>query len=150
MRPKEIAIVAIGAIVLTNLSVVGTLFATGHFSSDPPAASEVPQDEPENPDPAVTEAVPPPPEPKPALHSMSQAMYICEDKVVSSNSGKHIAYELDPVASRFSEEEQVYRIFIETKTISRVDAPQETAKVSCEVAAETMSIVGYKAMKNKN
>lgn len=143
MQPKEIALVAIGAVFLTNLSIVGTLLATGHFSDGSNQSAVVETSEPTEERAETSTAAPA----KPALHSLWQATFICEDKVISSNSGKHIAHEVNSVASRYSEDEGIYRIFIDTKTSSSISAPQEAAEVTCEVSSDTMTIVGYKSMK---
>lgn len=142
MQPKEIVFVAVGALLLANVSIIGTLFATGYFD-DGTHPAEV-EEEPE----AVEAPPPPPPEPPKAMrHSMSQAWYVCEDKVNDSNSSKRFSYSFDSVASRYNEDSQVYQIFIETQTASRADSPMETKEVTCEVSAIDMSIVSYAAMK---
>jgi len=136
MQPKEILLVAVGALLLTNVSIIGTLFATGYFS-DGTQAEEVVEEE-------IVEAAAPPPEPpKPQLHSMSQAWYLCEDRVNASNSAKRFSYSFDSVASRYNEDSQTYQIFIESQTASRAEAPMETREVTCEVSAVDMSISSY-------
>ncbi len=142
MQPKEIVFVAVGALLLANVSIVGTLFATGYF--DDGSAVEETIEEPEE-----IEAPPPaPPEPPKAMrHSMSQAWYVCEDKVKVSGGSKRFSYSFDSVASRYHEDSQVYQIFIETQTASRADSPMETKEVTCEVSAVDMSIISYAAMK---
>lgn len=143
MQTKEIVMVAIGAVILTNASILGTLLATGHFSDNQQSHETVIESDSQD---QENNSVEPPP-PKPALHSMWQATLLCEDKVNSSNGNKHIAYQINSVASRYSEEERIYRIFIDTKTASSADSPQESAEVTCEVSSETMTVVGYKSMK---
>lgn len=145
MQPKEMLLVAVGAFVLTNVSIVGTLFATGYFS-DETQAGELAVEEAEE-EIAEEEPVPPPPPPKPKLHSMSKAWYVCEDKLVAANNAKRFSYQFDSVASRYNEDTEIYQVFIETQTASRADAPMVTSEVTCEVSAVDMSIVGYKAMK---
>ncbi len=141
MQPKEIVLVAVGALMLANVSIIGTLFVTGYFD-DGNAAEEVTEE------PEVVEAPPPPPEPPKAMrHSMSQAWYVCEDRVNASNNAKRFSYSFDSVASRYNEDSQVYQIFIETQTTSRADSPTETKEVTCEVSAVDMSILSYAAMK---
>lgn len=140
MQPKEIVLVAVGAFLLTNVSIIGTLFATGYFSNDT-QADEI-EETPEK----VIEAPPPPP-PKAQRHSMSQAWYVCEDKVTVSNSSKRFSYSFDSVASRYNDDTQIYQIFIETQTASRADSPMETKEVTCEVSAVDMTIVSYAAKK---
>lgn len=142
MQPKEIVFVAVGALLLANVSIIGTLFATGFFDdgSQPEEAEEEPE--------VVEASPPPPPEPPKAMrHSMSQAWYVCEDKVNDSSGSKRFSYSFDSVASRYNEDSQIYQIFIETKTASRADSPMETKEVACEVSAVDMSIVSYAAMK---
>jgi hypothetical protein len=140
MQPKEIVLVAVGAFLLTNVSIIGTLFATGYFSNDT-QADEI-EETPEK----VIE-VPPPPPPKAQRHSMSQAWYVCEDKVTVSNASKRFSYSFDSVASRYNDDTQIYQIFIETQTASRADSPMETKEVTCEVSAVDMTIVSYAAKK---
>lgn len=140
MQPKEIVLVAVGAFLLTNVSIIGTLFATGYFSNDTQAdeIEEIPE--------KVIE-VPPPLPPKAQRHSMSQAWYVCEDKVTTSNASKRFSYSFDSVASRYNDDTQIYQIFIETQTASRADSPMETKEVTCEVSAVDMTIVSYAAKK---
>ena len=142
MQRKEIFLVTIVAIVLTNVSIIGTLAVTGYLSGEEKheqkveEEAELSQDEP-------AEPIPPHP---PALHSMSQAMLVCVDKLMSNNQGKNIAFDINTVASRYDEEDQKYTIFIDTKTPSRVGAPQETAEVTCEVEAASMSVSAFQSM----
>ncbi len=141
MQPKEMLFVAVGALLLSNISIVGTLFATGYFSNDT-QAEEIEET------PAAAIKPPPPPEPpKAQRHSMSQAWYVCEDKVTESNASRRFSYSFDSVASRYNDDTQIYQIFIETQTASRADSPMETKEVTCEVSAVDMSIISYAAMK---
>lgn len=142
MQTKEILLVALGAVILSNVSIVGTLMATGHYGGHQ-HTSETP--EPQSQEAPATPAQPPP---RPRLHSLWQATYLCEEKLMSLNSNHHIAHQVNSAASRYSEEEKVYRIFIDTKTASSVDAPQQSAEVTCEVSSETMTVVGYRSMKD--
>ncbi|NIB42013.1 hypothetical protein HBA55_20580 [Pseudomaricurvus alkylphenolicus] len=147
MQPKEIMIVVGGALLLTNLSIVGTLFATGYFDSDKTTESKeaaaAQENEIEEPAPG---AITPPK--KRALHSMAKAMYLCEDKLNAANTGKRMSYEFNAVASRFDTETDSYTIFINTQTASRASAPEESAEVTCEVSAADLSITNYKVMKD--
>ena len=137
MQRKKLLLVALVAILLTNGSIIGTLFVKGYLSDknrpeqEPIASASEPGDRP----------------PTPVLHSMSQAMLVCVDKLMNHNKGKNIAFDINTVASRFLEEELSYTIFIDTNTPSRVGAPQEIAEVICEVDATTMQVAGFKSMK---
>ena len=75
MQRKEMLMVAVGAFLLTNASIIGTLFATGYFNDETQAEEIAAEEEEEE----VTEEepTPPPPPPQPKLHSMSQAWYTC-------------------------------------------------------------------------
>ncbi|MGH1374294.1 MAG: hypothetical protein ACRBBW_19820 [Cellvibrionaceae bacterium] len=142
MQPKEIVFVTVGALLLSNVSIIGTLFATGYFDDGSDTEETIEEAE-------VAEAPPPPPPepPKAQRHSMSQAWYVCEDKVNESNTSKRFSYSFDSVASRYNEDSQTYQIFIETQTASRANSPMETKEVTCEVSAVDMSILSYAAMK---
>ena len=131
---------------MANGSILGTLYLSGHWDSQSLQTSEaaVVEEEPE----IEEEPAPPEPPPKPALHSMSKAIYACEQKLQDNTKNKRLAYEVNSVASRFNPDNQVYTIFIDTKTATTYDSPQEWSEVTCEVAAEDLSIIGYKAMKN--
>ncbi len=145
MSPKEMLYVIGGAILLTNSAILGTLLATGFLNDN--EGHDTPK---------------PLPQPLPATevieeisiaklptkrHTMAKAIYACEKKLKAANDGKRFAYQLDAVASRFSEETQSYTIFIITQTASRRAAPAENAEVTCEVSAETMAVSSYKSMK---
>lgn len=140
MQTKEYLLVGAVAVLLTNLSIVATLFATGYFGDS--AAEEVVIEEP-----PATEEIPPPEPPQPkVLHSMAKAMYTCEDKLLGGKSNTEIGYQFDTVASRYSPEEEKYIIFIETHTTSRSDAPQKDSSIICEVSDSDLSVKGWKVL----
>ncbi len=139
MQTKEYLLIGAIAVLLANVSIVATLFATGYIGHHDPE----PEEEPE---PVAEETLPLEP-PKPSIiHSMAKAMYACEDKLNSANKGKEFSYEFDTVASRYNNDEGKYMIFIETHTSSRNNAPQQDNSVICEVSDEDLSIKGYKVL----
>ena len=142
MQRKEILMVLGGAFLLTNFSIVGTLLVTGHFDSDN-APNPEPATEPLAQKPVAEAST------SPKLHSMADAMYLCEEKLNTSNKGKQVSYEFGMIASRFSEDSGTYHIFINTQSASRANSPQESSEVTCDVSANDMKIIGYKAMKKK-
>jgi hypothetical protein len=142
MRAKEYLMVGAIAVLLTNVSVVGTLVATG-FIGD---SEEEVVEEPEVEDTAEAELAEPQP-PKPAvIHSMAKAMYACEDKLATSSSGKELSHQFDTVASRYTPEENKYVIFIDTQSSSRNSAPQKDNSIICEVSDQDMAIKGWKVL----
>jgi len=144
MLRKESLLVVVGGILLTNISIIGTLLVTGHFDSDAEAAEAVAEVAPDS-------AVAPPPEPELPksrigyLHSVADAMYICEEKLKTS-SAEFESHSFDHHASFYEETEDVFHIFIESQKVSRAGAPSEIADIICDVSAETKTVVNYKVM----
>jgi hypothetical protein len=136
MKSKELILFGAVAMLLTNLSIIATLVATGFIvipESDPEPEEVTPEEPIEPYKPAI-------------IHSMSKAMYICEDKVTAANASKLISYEFDPVASRYNEDAGIYSIFIETHSASRAGSPQLDFGVTCDVSDKDLKIVGYKVL----
>lgn len=151
MQPKETLLVVVGGILLTNISIFGTLLLTGHFDGDAEeqllaeAAAEAPSAGEPSPDGAPA---PEPELPKSRigyLHSVADAMYICEEKLQSS-SAEFKSYSFDHHASFYNEAEDVFHIFIESQKVSRAGAPSELADIICDVSAESKTVVNYKAV----
>ena len=145
MRSKEILLVVVGALLLTNVSIFGTLVASGHFgddaeSSDPEEAVAATEDAPA---PAVE---PPAPEPKNVLHSMADAMYLCRDKVQQSSSSERKSYSFDYNASFYDEQERIYHVFIEYQKVGDFNNPGQLSDIICDVSAVEGTIVNYKVM----
>jgi len=168
MQAKELLLVTGGIILMSNLSIIGTLYATGQFDSaaeiaiqeqaaiqalaeqqaadaqaleDARLAEEAAANAPE----LGPDGLPLPPK-KIVIHSMAKASYLCEEKLKEANANKEVSYQFDAVASRFTDEMLQYSIYFETQTISRTDAPQVDTSVTCEVSAETMEIIAYKVL----
>ncbi|GAA5316873.1 MAG: hypothetical protein AseanaTS_20770 [Candidatus Pelagadaptatus aseana] len=129
------------AVLLTNVSIVATLLATGAIGDSEEEVVEEPQPE------VAAEAAAEPQPPKPTvIHSMAKAMYVCEDKLLTSSSGKEISHQFDTVASRYTPDENKYVIFIETQTSSRNSAPQKDNSIICEVSDQDLSVKGWKVL----
>lgn len=158
MKPKEIILLAGGALLLSNVSIIGGLYAGGYFNNpnelEIAEHEEVPIEE-TPPEEAATEeervvelgpdGLPLPPKPR-VIPSMPKAMYVCEDKLKDQIAGKGISYQVDSVATRADDEAGLYKVFFETYTSSRAGAPTEGKSIACEVSFETMEISGYKVL----
>jgi len=165
MQTKELLLVTAGIILLSNISIVGTLYATGQFDSAAEVAAQKHADAQALAEQQVADAqaleearlaeetaanapelgpdgLPLPPK-KTVIHSLAKASYLCEEKLKLANINKEVSYQFDAVASRFTEEMMQYSIYFATQTSSRTDAPQKDMNVTCDVSAETMEIVGY-------
>lgn len=164
MQAKELLIVTGAIILLSNVSIIGTLYATGQFDSaeeiaaqEQAAAEEqaaeaqaleetrLAEEAAANAPELGPDGLPLPPK-KTIIHSMAKASYLCEEKLKEANANKEVSYQFDAVASRYTEEVMQYSIYFETQTTSRTDAPQVDNSVTCEVSAETMEIIGYKVL----
>lgn len=137
MQAKELFLFGAGAILITNISVVATLVATGFLGGEKePDAIEIVDTAP-----AAAE-----PHQHKVIHSLAKAMYACEDKLHAANANQNISYEFDTVASRYKPEEGLYSIFIETHTASRTNEPQKDFSVICDVSDQDLKIAGYKVL----
>ncbi len=142
MHPKELLYVAIGAVVLTNVSIIGTLFATGQLGGtepEPPSLEEQAEKS-ETASPAVA----------PAsvsrvnyLHTLADAMYLCEARLLEENSGSLKSFSYDHQASRYMEGRDIFFVFIELETVGTQDEPAQLGDIYCEVSPESKSIVSY-------
>ena len=139
MQAKELFWIGAGAILVTNISIVTTLIATGFLGSKQEPELEVIEM-------IDTELVPAQPYKPKAIHSMAKAMYACEDRVHAANANRKISYEFDTVASRYNEDEGLYSIFIETHTTSRSNKPQKDFSVICNVSDQDLKVVSYTAL----
>jgi len=165
MQTKELLIVTGSIILLSNVSIIGTLYATGQFDSAEEIAAQeaaatlalaeeqaaeaqaleearLAEEAAANAPELGPDGLPLPPK-KTVIHSMAKASYLCEEKLKQTNANKEVSHQFDAVASRYTEEMMQYSIYFETQTTSRTDAPQTDNTVTCEVSAETMEIVGY-------
>ncbi len=146
MQFKDILMVAGGAALLIQASVLGTLYASGFFTTAAETAAQTEKV-------VGVASIPLTPQPlfpsSQSLHSLSQAMYLCEDQLKSSDSQHPLSYQIHNVASRYLEQEGVYRIFFETQSTSRVDAPMRTAEVMCEVSANNMIVERFRSWEVK-
>ena len=168
MQAKKLALVTVSIIVLSNISIISTLYAKGEF--DGPAeiaaqqraeaqalleqqaadaqaleharlAEEAAANAPE----LGPDGLPLPPK-KTVIHSMAKASYLCEAKLKENNANKEVSHQFDSIASRFTEDAMQYSIYFETQTSSRTNAPQVDNSVTCEVSAVSMEIVGYSVL----
>ena len=154
MQKKELLLVAVATVLVVNLSIAGTLLASGYFAGEEEAAEHAPQQEVEADSDAEAAADGAagqgPAEPKPSaaeyLHSMAEAMYICEDKFLASTAGVNKSYEFKHSESYFSEEDEIYRIFIEFETIGKPGMPAQASSVMCDVSAPKRTVAGYKVL----
>ena len=149
MQRKETILVIVGAFLLTNLSILATLFVTGHFDQGDKQQKEEPAEKTPAKDDATSEeqaaeVVEPPPS-KPKIRSMGEAMYLCEDRLMADYSTKRISYQFDTVASYFSSDTGNYLAVIQVHTPSRLGAPQENLEVTCEVSAIEGNIVNFRS-----
>jgi len=69
-------------------------------------------------------------------------MYICEDRLTSSNDSLK-SYSFDHQTSRYMEESDIYFVFIELETIGTLDSPGKTGDIYCEVESSTRAIIKY-------
>lgn len=155
MQKKEVLIVAAAAVVLSNLAIVGTLMAKGFFDSGAPDSAEIvaaeespPEVETpaeENTDPAADPNVPKP-SPADYVHHMAEAMYICEEKFLASTANIRKSYEFKHSESRFSQEDEIYHVFLEYETVWQPDNPAKAFSVVCEVSAPKRAIAAYKVL----
>ena len=145
MQQKEIVYIALGAVLLTNVSILGTLYATGILGADPVseeatklalAAEQEKQVE-------LAFAVPEPVSRVNYLHTLAEAMYICEERLTSNNENILKSYSFDHQASRYMEDGDIFFVFIELVTVGTIDSPGKTGDIYCEVEPSTKAIVNY-------
>lgn len=160
MTLKEKLFVGIGALLVTNLSVVLTLVLSGFFKND---QADVPEPEPteavaENPEEAAkiaaivdkykfvpSDELPTVKSRLNRINSIAEAMYLCEDKVEASSPGPK-SYSIDYNASYQDKDNDLYLVFLTLETPSTADGERKLADVTCEVEAATKSITNFKIM----
>ena len=138
MTRKEAILVGVGAVLITNISIVLTLFLSGHFGSN-----EAPEPEPEIVEEIDEEPTPPPP---PKLHSMSKAMALCDERILKESRSKRFSYEYDHLATHYRPESESYHIFAETYGLVSSNTPGARTSVICDVSTGPLSISGYKVL----
>lgn len=152
MTPKEKLWVGVFGFLLSNLSIVLTLYLSGHFaSSEPeePILSEEEQTAREASNAAIASKYAPEkfkvqPSRLGYVHTLSEAMYICADKLETTKPGIPKSYEFDYVASQFNESTDIFHIFIDMETSSSASKGHERFDVNCDVDAAKRSIMNFK------
>lgn len=145
MQRKELLYVALGALLLTNISIIGTLFFTGVIGgggAPEPNVEEIDDEQSTSPTVVAGEEV----EPESRvnyLHTLAEAMYICEDRLTSSNSHLLKSFSIDYQTSRYIEETDIFFVFIEMETVGLAGKPGEIGDIYCEVSPASRSIVNY-------
>jgi len=144
MQQKEVLYVALGAVLLTNISILGTLYVTGIVGSDPAAeeAAKLALEMEQQKQAELAYAVPEPASRVNYLHTLAEAMYICEERLTSSNDSLK-SYSFNHQTSRYMEESDIYFVFIELETIGTLDSPGKTGDIYCEVESSTKAIIKY-------
>ncbi len=152
MTPKEKLWVGVCGFLLSNLSIVLTLHLSGHFgSSEPeePVLSEEEQAALEASNAAIASKYAPEkykvrPSRLGYVHTLSEAMYICAEKLETTKPSIPKSYEFDYVASKFNESSDIFHIFIDMETSSSVTKGYERFDVNCDVDAAQRSIINFK------
>ncbi|TQV82435.1 hypothetical protein FKG94_06730 [Exilibacterium tricleocarpae] len=151
MQKKEVLFVVLGAVLLSNLAIVGTLIAKGFFAGD--KTGQVAADiAPDGDEPPGEEADPGAELGLAQVHGVnylrqiSEAMSICEDKFLTATSSIRKSYEFKDSESHFSAAEELYRVFIEYETLWEPNSPPKGFSVVCEVSAVTRAIASYKVL----
>jgi hypothetical protein len=154
MTPKEKLWVGVFGFLLSNLSIVLTLYLSGHFGSnastpEEPVLSGEERTARETTNAAIASKYAPEkhkvqPSRVGYVHTLSEAMYICADKLEASKSDVAKSYEFDYVASQFNEDSDIFHIFIDLETPSTASKGYERADVNCDVDAATRSVINFK------
>lgn len=152
MTPKEKLWVGVFGFLLSNLSIVLTLYLSGHFGSTPPDEPLLSEEELEAQEASnaaiASKYAPEKHKVQPSrvsfVHTISEAMYICADKLEASKPGVAKSYEFDYVASQFNEDSDIFHIFIDLETPSTASKGYERADVNCDVDAATRSVINFK------
>ncbi len=150
MQQKEVVYVCIGAFLLTNASVLATLYMTGYWRGQEPSVvdEKVEVIEGEKLDAAalIPGELTWPQSRANFIHSVAEAAYVCEDKLDEASAGVAKSYAVDTVASRYDTEGDIYKIFIDFETPSRAEKPKQQARIVCDVSAESRAVVSYTVM----
>ncbi|BFM17447.1 hypothetical protein R50073_36300 [Maricurvus nonylphenolicus] len=153
MTPKEKIGVGIFAFVLTNLSIVLTLYFAGHFgsksSNEPPPLSEDELAAIDANHAAIAAKYAPEeyklqPSRLTHVHSLSEAMYICAEKLQNTKPGVAKSFEFDYVASKYNEDTDIYHVFADLEIASRAGKGYEQSDVNCDVDAADRKIINFK------
>lgn len=160
MTLKEKLLVGVGALLLTNTSIILTLVLTGFFGeSEPEPAPDTPGEvadmEAISAEAARIAAIVDKYKFTPAaelpevesrltrINSISEAMYLCGDKTDASSSTPK-SYAFDHNASYYNPELDVYMVFLTLETPSTAGAEGTLSDVTCEVEAATKNITSFK------
>lgn len=161
MTSKEKIWVGIGGFLLSNLSIVLTLYFAGHFSNPATATAAQPT--------SVTDIIPLdaeqqaaldaknaaiaakylPPDFKPEasrlnyVSNLGQAMDICAAKLEESKPGVVKGYQFNHIASNFDETTDIFHVFMDMETISTATS-SEHADITCDVDAPSRAVVTFK------
>ncbi len=150
MQQKEVMYVCIGAFLLTNVSVLTTLYLTGYWGGQEPSpadgAAEVIEGEKQEAVTLIPGELTWPQSRANFIHSVAEAAYVCEDKLDEASAGVAKSYAVDTVASRYESEGDIYKIFIDFETPSRAEKPKQQARIVCDVSAESRAVVSYTVM----
>lgn len=153
MTSKEKLWVGVFAFLLTNLSIVLTLYFSGHFGSndshEPPPLSEEELAAIEANHAAIAaKYVPEEYKVQPSrlthVHSLSEAMYICAEKLKSTKPGVAKSFEFDYVASKYNERTEIFHVFADMELASREGKGYERSDVNCDVDAAERKIINFK------
>jgi hypothetical protein len=162
MTLKEKLLVGVGALLLTNTSIILTLVLTGFFGENEPepvpdTSSEAADMEAVSAEAARIAAIVDkykftPSAELPAvesrltrINSISEAMYLCGDKTDASSATPK-SYAFDHNASYYDAGLDVYMVFLTLETPSTADAEGILSDVTCEVEAATKTITNFKIM----
>lgn len=148
MSRKRLILLGISLIVIINGSIFGTVYIVdwlqGPSSEELDALREAEEQAALD---AIYASLPPLPEFKSKasyLHSIGEAISLCEDKLHASVSvGK--SWEVNMIESRYVPAMELYKIFLEYETLTTVDHPAQRFKVTCEVSGEKKSVELWKA-----
>lgn len=153
MTQKEKLWIGIFAFLLTNLSIVLTLYFSGHFGSSgtnetPPLSEEELAAIEANHAAIAAKYAPTEYKLQPSrlthVQSLSEAMYICAEKIQTSKPGIAKSFEFDYVASKFNESSEIYHVYADLEIASREGKGYEQSDVNCDVDAAERKIINFK------
>ena len=78
------------------------------------------------------------------LRSIGEAIALCEDKLHESVSGRK-SWEINMIESRYIQELELYKIFLNYQTPATIDMPMKGYEVACEVSGEKRTVESWKA-----
>jgi len=148
MSPKRLIITGVAVILLVNGTIFGMLFIVDWWNGPSPEELKQAREAEEAAALAVVYAkLAPLPDFKSKaknLRSIGEAISICESRLKESVKERK-SWEVSMIESRYVPATEVYKIFLEYKTLNSIDSESKSFKVTCEVSGESKIIDIWKA-----